>query len=209
VDGQGKNGLFTTAGKPIDDVNFLAGQGCRVIAADLFQQGEFLEDGKSFTQTAVVENPRESAAYTHGYNHSAFAMRTQDILSLVAYANSQTKDNKDAKVYLVGTHGAGLWVAVASALAGDAIDKCVIINDGERFADITSYRDPDFIPGAVKYGDLPGLVAAAPSRVLWLGGEDPAPFKATQAAFENNGGSLTVSQDKGKLRPALQGLLGK
>lgn len=212
VDGRGKNGLFTAAGQPIEEVNFLAERGCRVIAADLFQQGEFLEDGKSFTQTAVVKNPRESAAYTHGYNHSAFAMRTQDILSLVAYANSQSKDNKDnkdAKVYLVGTHGAGLWVAAASAIAGDAIDKCVIINDGERFADITSYRDPDFIPGAVKYGDLPGLVAASPTRVLWLGGEDPAPFKATQAAFESNGGSLTVSQDKGKLRPALEWLLGE
>lgn len=206
VDGFGKNGLFTTDGKPIDEVKFLAGRGCRVIAADLFQQGEFLEDGKSFTQTAVVENPRESAAYTHGYNHSAFAMRTQDILSLIAYANSQSKD---AKVYLVGTNGAGLLAAAAGAIAGDAIDKSVIINDGERFADITSYRDPNFIPGAVKYGDLPGLVGASPSRGLWLGGEDPALFKAAQTVFENSGGSLTVSQDKGKHGPALEWLLGE
>jgi len=43
------------------------------------------------------------------------AMRTQDILSLVAYANSQAKGGK---VHLVGTHGTGLLVAAASVIAG-------------------------------------------------------------------------------------------
>lgn len=204
LDGKGKNGLFKNDGKPLSEVSLLTDQGCRVITADLFQQGEYLEDGQSFTQTATVKNPRESAAYTHGYNHSVFARRTHDILSLIAYAISQSNDGK---ISLVGTNGAGPLAAAATALAGDSIDKTVIISDGFRFENITSYRDPNFIPGAVKYGDLPGLVDTAFANDVWIGGEDPASFKAAQAAFKKNGGSLTVSKDEGNIKSAIDWLL--
>ena len=206
LDGKGKNSLFKADGKPIAEAKLLVDRGCRIITADLFQQGEFLKDGKSLSQTAVVKNPRESAAYAHGYNHSVFARRTQDILSLIAYANSKSED---AKVHLIGTNGVGPLVAAANALAGDAVAKAVIISDGFRFENITSYRDPNFIPGAVKYGDLPGLVSSSSSHDIWIGGEDPASFKATQAAFKNNGGSLTVSQNKENIKAAVEWLLGK
>ncbi|HIG27845.1 MAG TPA: acetylxylan esterase, partial [Verrucomicrobiales bacterium] len=73
LDGRGKNGLFNTDGLPSDEVGFLAERGCRVLTADLFQQGEFLKAGAILTETDTVENSRESAAYTHGYNDSVFA----------------------------------------------------------------------------------------------------------------------------------------
>ncbi len=154
VHGLGKNGLFTQEGKPVSDVQKLLDQGALVITADLFQQGEFLKDSQLLTETATVSNPREYAGYTHGYNHSLFARRTHDILKLIAFA----KTTGDQKIVLIGTDGATPLVAAAAAVAGDEIDRTVIDNPGFRFAEIKSYRDPNFIPGAVKYGDLPALL---------------------------------------------------
>ena len=204
IDGNGKNGLFKANGKPISKAKILADRGCRVITADLFQQGEFLTDGKAITETAMVKNPRESAAYTHGYNHSVFARRTQDILSLIAYAQNSAKDNK---VLLVGTNGAGPLVAAACALAGDTVDKALIVSDGFRFENITSYRDPNFIPGAVKYGDLPGLLNLASSQQIWLVGDNPDLFNAAKIEFKKAGGSLSVSPNKGDIGKAIDWLL--
>ncbi len=202
VDGRGKSSLYQDNGKLNIQVQCLIDSGNRVISADLFQQGEFLADGKPLTETAIVKNPRESAAYTHGYNHSVFALRTQDVLSLITYAKTSSKGGK---IYLIGSHGAAAIVAAASALAGDAVDKLVIISDGFRFANITNYRDPNFIPGAVKYGDLPGLLNLSSSLQVWLGGENPKLFKAAQAEYKNNGGSLTV-QNNGNLEAAIKWL---
>lgn len=154
LNGHGKDGLFTKQGKPIPKVKELLDQGAVVITADLFMQGEFLKDGKPLTQTGTVKNPREFAGYTHGYNHSVFARRTHDILSLITYA----KTLGGRGIVLVGIEGATPVVAAASAIAGSTLDKTVIDDPGFRFADIKSFRDPNFIPGAVKYGDLPALL---------------------------------------------------
>ena len=35
-----------------------------------------------------------------------------------------------------------------------------------RFSNIKSYRDPNFIPGAVKYADMMGLIAAIPKSKM-------------------------------------------
>lgn len=204
LDGEGKDALFMADGKPIPEARLLAEHGCRVIAADLFLQGEFLLDAKVLTETATVQNPRESAAYTHGYNHSVFARRTQDILSLLTYAKAS---GKDGRVLLIGTNGAAPLVAAACALAGDAVDRALIANDGFRFKDITSYRDPYFIPGAVKYGDLPGLLNLASSHEIWLVGEDPDSFRAAKAKFTKAGGTLSVSPGQGALGDAIDWLL--
>ena len=100
--GKGKDGLFDDAGKPVEGVKKLLSQGSRVITADLFLQGEFMPGGKTLTQTPTVRNRREYAGYTHGYNHSVFARRTHDILSLVAMAGKQSK----LPVHFVATAGA-------------------------------------------------------------------------------------------------------
>ncbi|MCF6312860.1 MAG: alpha/beta hydrolase family protein [Verrucomicrobiales bacterium] len=204
VDGKGKSGLFKQNGRAISEAKFLADRGCRVLSADLFKQGEFLAEGKKLTASAVVKNPRESAAYTHGYNHSVFANRAQDILSLITYAK---KSSPDHKIYLIGSNGAGPVAAAALALAGDTVDKAIIVSDEFRFADITSFRDPDFIPGSVKYGDLTGLLNLATSHKVWLVGEDPSLYQAAKIEFEKSGGSLSVSSHKGGFNNAIDWLL--
>ena len=50
------------------------------LIVDLFYQGEFLEDGQPVSETRRVENPREAAAYTFGYNPSLFAHRVHEEL---------------------------------------------------------------------------------------------------------------------------------
>lgn len=115
------------------------------------------------SQTAIVPNPRRIPAYTHGYNHSRFALLTREV-----YAQILTARAAGDRVQLVAERGMEAVTLAACVVA----EKGVVItasleNDAFRFATITDWRDPHFVPGAVKYGDLPGLVAAA----KWLGVE--------------------------------------
>ena len=114
--------------------------------------------GKTLTQTPTVRNRRQYAGYTHGYNHSVFARRTHDIISLIALAKKQSK----LPVHLLATAGAAPQASAARALSGSSVNKAILETADFTFADIKTYRHPDFIPGAVKYGDLEGLLDLLP-----------------------------------------------
>ena len=186
VDGKGKAGLYDEDGRPIPAIRKLLDGGAAVLGADLLYQGEFLADGKPLTITPKVGNNREFAAYTFGYNHTVFASRVHDILTLLAFVKGQEEDKAGA-VALVGTGGAGPLVATARVLVQDLVDKAVVGTGGFRFVNVKSYRDPGFLPGAVKYGDLPGLLSLAAPLPLFLAGEKgqvPGRVKETYAAMK-------------------------
>ncbi len=186
VDGKGKAGLYGEDGRPIPAIRKLLDGGAAVLGADLLYQGEFLADGKPLTVTPKVGNNREFAAYTFGYNHTVFASRVHDILTLLAFVKGQEEDKAGA-VALVGTGGAGPLVATARVLVQDLVDKAVVGTGGFRFVNVKSYRDPGFLPGAVKYGDLPGLLSLAAPLPLFLAGEKgqvPGRVKETYAAMK-------------------------
>ena len=186
VDGKGKAGLYGEDGRPIPAIRKLLDGGAAVLGADLLYQGEFLADGKPLTVTPKVSNNREFAAYTFGYNHTVFASRVHDILTLLAFVKGQEEDKAGA-VALVGTGGAGPLVATARVLVQDLVDKAVVGTGGFRFVNVKSYRDPGFLPGAVKYGDLPGLLSLAAPLPLFLAGEKgqvPGRVKETYAAMK-------------------------
>jgi hypothetical protein len=84
---------------------------------------------------------------------------------------------KEVELILVGTGGAGPIAATAGAIAGDAVQQVIIDTQGFRFASITSYLDPNFFPGAIKYGDLPAILALNAPRPLILIGEETVPSK--------------------------------
>ena len=67
---EGKDALFADGGRPVEAVRQLLAAGFGVCVADLLYQGEFLPEGGTVEQTRVVDNPREAAAYTFGYNPS-------------------------------------------------------------------------------------------------------------------------------------------
>ncbi len=173
------------------EIRMLLDAGVEVLGIDLLYQGEFLADGKPITQTRRVENKRESAAYTFGYNDTLFAQRVHDILSAVKYVKQ--RDSETRILALVGLKGAGHWVAAARAQAGGAIDIAAIDTAGFRFGKIPDIRDVDFLPGGAKYGDLPGIIALHAPQRLWLAGEGKAETIKefyTLASAEN---SLTIS----------------
>ena len=116
IDGSGKAALFADDGSPRPEVQELLAAGRVVIGADLLFQGEFLADGRPVAKTRRVENPRESAAYTFGYNHTLFAQRVHDILTLVSFARGDKDEPR--RILMAGVRGAGPWVAAARAIAG-------------------------------------------------------------------------------------------
>ena len=63
---------------------------------------------------------------------------------------------------------------------------------GFRFGDLTSYRAPNFLVGAVKYGDLPALLALSAPHPLWIGGEKGLIPKVVKSAFAASGAAKAV-----------------
>lgn len=190
IDGDGKSGLFLDNGDLKSEVLRLLDGGASVVSADLFQQGEFLPDGTTVTQQRVVKNPREAAAYSFAYNHPLFAQRVHDVLTVVAWIKGD--EHAPKRINLMATNGAGPVAAATRAVAGDAIHRLALNTQGFRFADLKNYRNPNFLPGAVKYGDLPALLALSAPQPLFIGGEDGQTPALVQAAYSSAGAEQAV-----------------
>jgi hypothetical protein len=183
LDGAGKSALYETDGAVKPAVMELVKGGVTVLGADLLFQGAFLENGEASEQTRKVENPREAAAYTFGYNHALFAQRTHDVLTLVKFLRTAEVESHPSptSVSVAGFGSAGPIVAAARAVAGDAIDQAAIDTGGFRFAKLLDFRDPQFLPGGAKYLDLPGMLALGAPHRLWLAGESDEPSVVSNA----------------------------
>ena len=184
VDERGKAGLFN-GDRPRREVQRLLDAGVAVLAADLVGQGEFLSGGESLAQTRRVENPREAAAYTLGYNDSLFAQRTHDVLTMIAFATQP--ELACSEVWLVGLGKAGPWAAAAISQAGDRVHRAAIRTQAFRFGEVADIRDVNLLPGGAKYFDLPGMLALAAPQQLWVADEDAIGLAITQAAFRAAG----------------------
>jgi dienelactone hydrolase len=196
----GKSGLYESDGTPRADVQSLIQAGFAVASADLFGQGEFTADGQPLAKAPLVKSGQGKwatyAAYTFGYNHSLFSKRVHDVLSLVSYCRHDK--HKAEQVHVIGLGKAGPWVAAALAQAGSAIDRTAIDTSGFRFAAIDSIDDPAFLPGAVKYGDLPGMLALAAPHRLWLAGEGGDAPALVRAAYDSAGAKENLTMSAGE-----------
>ena len=162
--------------------------GHAVVFADLFGQAERRRDpafilnqrgdrpGKS---DSFEDGYRKDCSYAYGYNDSAYSRRIHDLLTLVAAARDHER-HPAKQIVLVGEAGAGHWVAGAVAAAASTLDgrrdppiaMAVIETGGFRFDALPDVWHDDFLPGAVKYGDLGGMLAMAPPLRLWLADPD-------------------------------------
>jgi dienelactone hydrolase len=181
LDDAGKSSLRNADGSVKPGVMKILKSGATVLGADLLLQG-----GEPVKETVVVKNPREFAGYTHGYNHTLFAQRTHDVLSIVTFLRkSKVGSHPSPKTVVVaGWGGTGPIVAAARALAGEAIDRAAVDTNGFRFGKLLDYRDPMFLPGGAKYLDVPGLLALNAPHALWLAGEGGEPAFVT-ASYRN------------------------
>ncbi len=205
LDGRGKSALFRTDGSLQPEIQELVTAGCIVLGADLFLQGEYLPAGEvPVAQTRVVANPREVPAYTFGYNDALFAQRVHDVLAVVRQIRGYEGGGfpKPKSVDVVGFGEAGPIVAAARAVARDAIDRVAVETRGFRFAAVRDYRDPNFLPGGAKYGDLPGLLAlGAPGRA-WVAGEPMSALPAKVYAAAGAAAALVSAPSGDRLAAA-------
>jgi hypothetical protein len=211
----GKSDLLAADGSPTPAVAKLLESKFSVLAADLLYQGEFTKDGKPVADQRVQgytgavgkgERWTQSTAYTFGYNLPLFSQRVNDVLTLIRFV--QTDQHEAKQIHLVGLgKSAGPIAAAARAQAGDAIAKAAINADGFRFELLEKVTDPMFLPGAVRYGDIPALLALnAPGR-LWVVGDD-AELKAAKDAYAAAGKAdqLTVAPKAGDADGAVEWL---
>ncbi|MDG2222925.1 MAG: alpha/beta hydrolase family protein [Rubripirellula sp.] len=168
---KGKQAAFQANGDPTDQLALLLSHGMTVLLPDLYQQGEFLSERKGNEQQRVIDDARSYSAFTFGYNRTLTAHRTADVLAVIAHARQQGA----TQVALLGTSGTAAWATPAAAQAGPLVDRAMIESDGFRFANVDHYRDQNFVPGAVKYGDLPAIMALRSPYPLAVVGDTNLP----------------------------------
>ncbi|MCA9045604.1 MAG: hypothetical protein KDA69_14855, partial [Planctomycetaceae bacterium] len=158
--------------------------------------GEFL-GGDSEDQYKVDES---DPCYTFCYNRPLIAERVQDIATIVrGFVGSAEKDQLEIdEFHIVGTGEAGVWVALAAAELGDTKYTSLTADlQGFSFASIDNAQHPNLLPGAVKYGDVPGLLRlAAGHRVTLYGANEKLDWKQTDSDFKAAGGQLTFGAGK-------------
>jgi hypothetical protein len=203
IDRWGKQSLWGKSGELRPGVQALLDQGYAVVGADLLGQGEFAVDGRAVTRVGLQDRNYDAnhrwdnyLGYTYGFNPPLFSQRVRDILTLVAFARGKMIGAEQVDV--VGLGGAGHWVAAARAIAGPAIDRAAIDTAGFRFANLTATDDPDFLPGAVKYNDLPGMIALSAPHRFWVMGENSVSLSVASAAYDaaGQGRQLTIVPDE-------------
>ena len=205
----GKSGLVNEDGSPTADVHKLLDAGVSVCGVDLLFQGESLENGSPVTKTRKVANNREFAGYTFGYNHTLFAQRVHDVLTVAGYIKHDDAHSAE-EIDLIALDGTGPIAAVALAQCGGAVNRAVIDTHGFRFHGVTDYLDPSFLPGGAKYGDLPGILAlAAPTRIS-LAGETADAAALTVGAYAAAGAKASLNfTDRPSAKAAVQFVLAK
>ena len=66
-----------------------------------------------------------------------------------------------------------------------------------RFAQVDRYQDVNFVPGAVKYGDLPMLLALRAPNPLTVMGEKSLPTPVAKAYESRDKSSMLINQPGG------------
>ncbi|MFM9195864.1 MAG: alpha/beta hydrolase family protein [Planctomycetia bacterium] len=191
LDDDGVRGLVNADGSPRPAVEKLVAAGTAVVAADLMLHRDGAIVAGEPPRQRVVKNNREFAGYTYGYNDTLFAQSVHDVLTLVRFLRKATvgAHPHPRSVAIAGVGDAGPIVLAARAVSGDAIDHAAAATRGFRFATLDDYRHPLFLPGGAKYLDVPGLVALAASRPLWLA--DPRDDAGAIAVGSAPAGRLT------------------
>jgi hypothetical protein len=188
----GKDGLRNDNGLK-GGVKRLLEAGYAVVGIDLLYQGELAPGGQLVKTTRRVKNTRESAAYTFGYNHTLFAQRVHDVLSLISFI--QNHERKSESIDIVALDNTGPIAAVARAQSGGAIRKLAMDDADFRFGNLKEIHDVNFLPGSAKYGDLPGFIALGAPGETRLVGQDSVPELA-QRIYKSAGAEKAISATK-------------
>ena len=194
---KGKAGLYQRNGQLKEFAQRLITKGMSVVGVDMLYQGEFLA-GQDVSKTRKVGNNREVAMYSFGYNHTLFARRVHDLMTVIRFVRNHEYTPK--AVHLVGMGNVGPIAIAARSQARDEVTKLVAETKGFRFAHVSDYRSPDFLPGGAKYHDLLGMVAVASPDPVCLIDETKKSLGPVIAAYKAGGGlkNLNLSKSLGE-----------
>jgi hypothetical protein len=119
-----------------------------VVGIDVFASGENTTEDYSAYPQRWINDARHYAAFNYGYNPTTFARRVHDVMSTLAYL----RDTFDDKTLAVEAAGDAVQVVrTAEYLGAPAASPAVNPFSGFDFANMKSYRDAEFVPGALKY----------------------------------------------------------
>jgi hypothetical protein len=157
---EGKSSAFEADGRtPSPPIRALLAANRAVLVPDVFLIGE---GAGAFPR---VKNDEVYAGFNYGYNRTVLANRAYDLLTMIAFARTTGASD----VQLAGVGRAGVWALVARVLAGDAISRAAIDLDGFDVDAVTRVDDEMLLPGALKYGGVRGIAAAAPGATILFG----------------------------------------
>lgn len=175
-DEAGKSHLFDERGNVREEIRKLLTAGYHVVSADLFLTGE-LSHSEWGKKVPVNET---YSGYTFGYNKTTIAQRVRDILTVIS------RFTEKQQVHVFGTGDAGLWALLAGTLSDQAVEKMFVNLDGFSFAHIQDTSNPNYLPGALRYGDVGGLGLLATPKELRLGGVEGETAKRLKIRIEGN-----------------------
>ncbi len=149
-----------------------------------------LDNGTGVPGNRLVDNGREAAGYTYGYNRSLFSWRVSQLLDLIDELRIQFPDRQ---IRIDADRGSAPMAIVARALSDHVVNlRCRL--DGFRFSQVDDLRDAMFFPGAVKFGDIDAFAAIRLDGHLEIAGESAETMPLTHAAGQlGRGGDPPVS----------------
>jgi hypothetical protein len=143
-----KDDKLVPAAKAIND------RGAHILVIDAFRTG----------QSAKEPRPKMNTDFHFGYNRAIVAERVRDILTVIGHFYR----DDDIPSFLVGFEEAGPWVLLARGLCGDKIARTAVDLNGFRFDRVKDFDDEMMLPGALRYGGLPGLAATIAPHELFI-----------------------------------------
>lgn len=216
LDGKGKSHLHAANGQFDPAIQTLLDAGHAMAAADLFLTGDDTGMKDLYSNRLDTPSPhyvsksadKEYTGYVYGYNRTLLAERVRDIQAVVR----ALQEMQFSRITIVGSGEAGLWTLLSRAgIPTDAVDNMIADLQGFTFSGIKVSKDPDLVPGALKYGGIGGLAALAfPAKLTIFGaGNEPmmelAPLVHT---YQPHPEKLTIS-DKPLSRATVAELIAK
>jgi hypothetical protein len=150
-------------GKLVPAARAILDKGSAFLAIDAFRTGPTGKEERPTTN--MVVSKLAYAGYFYGYNRALVAERVHDILTAVAYAQSNPRVKS---LSIVGFEKAGPWALLASGLCGDHVSRTAVDLNGFNFANVKDFDDEMMLPGALKYGGLLTLAGTIAPHELYL-----------------------------------------
>jgi hypothetical protein len=220
ADTRGAAGLLEANSQPGSAVGALLAAGVTVIGVDVAGGG----DGRNrmasggpvapytygYNSPLIVQRVRDVLAALR-FARSGGLSAPPESVTLTAQSPTEATEQRAAgsprgaetpapqhrRVFLIGFgKDAGVWAALARAAAPDLVDRAAIDTGGFRFSTVSAIDDAAMLPGAVKYGDVPGFLALTTSP-LWLAGEGLRAPATVAAAYTAAGAPKSVTLAKG------------